>query len=185
MSNRNILIILILVLVLSTVGYALFFKGGFDAELAEVEMQLKETRDKFNKASKAQRDLERITSLKEQRIEELEKVKERVINRNQFSQIPQLFKELTRKHNLKLVDFTPMFDLYQADTSTAAIKAMPFTITVEGKYLNIGTFLEDWPTFKYYLVSDGILAHKNRRDKTDKLAVDIVGRLYAWNNGQR
>ena len=136
---------------------------------------------KFDNAKHALSELEKIEVDLLKQNEELKKINDRFIKKDQLSTITVKIRNITRDSNLKLLDFTPLFKIYFADTTSAPVKALPFSITVKGKFLDIGRFVENWKNLDFYMKPEEIVVDK-LLSNSNELEANITGRLYAWSN---
>jgi Tfp pilus assembly protein PilO len=183
MSTKNIFVLLLISFAVSLLvfNYAIYDPAEQEKEL--LQKQLLETENKFNNANHAKLELENIREKLNLENEKLEKIKLKFITKNELSSITFQMRDRTKKHKLKLIGFTPIFEQYFADTSKALVKALPFSITLSGKFIDIGKFIESWANFNFYIVPDEIHLVK-MNNKTNNLEAVIVGRFYAWSNTQ-
>ena len=179
MSSKNVFIILLVGFILSTIAYNYGFYIPIEEEQAAIEKQLRQTINKFNTASHAKQDLEHIREMLVDEKEVLSNIQSKFIKKSDLSSITFQMRDKTREHRLSLIDFTPVFKYYLADTSKFPVKPLPFSITVSGNFLDIGKFLESWENLDFYIIPDEVhLAKLN--SKTNKLEAIIIGRFYAW-----
>ena len=181
MLNRNIFIGIILCCALIISGFFVFIYNPKEEEQENIKQALLDTENKFNAAKRAVNDLNKIKLTLAEQQENLNSVKRRFIRNEELSSITVKIRNFTRSNNLKLVDFTPLFKNYFADTSTAEVKALPFSITVEGRFLDIGRFVEGWENLDFYMVPDEITA-RTSLSRSNLLEATVTGNLYAWAN---
>lgn len=183
MSSKKVFIIVLLSAVVMVLGFNYSLLNPVENEKALLQKQLRETINKFNNANHAKRDLENLREKLMLENKKLDAIKNRFILKNELSAVTSQMRDMTKKHKLKLIDFTPVFKFYFADTSKTPVKALPFSITVTGKFINIGKFIESWDNFNFYIVPDEIHLIK-MNSKTNNLEAMIVGRFYAWSRSQ-
>jgi len=183
MLTRNIFIGLLSFCIVALITFYLFIYTPQEQEKTDINSELQATLNKFNKAKFAMTELNKIQAELVNQEEELNRFNSRFIARSQLTRITIKIRNFTAKYNLKLVDFTPLFNIYFADTSRAPIRALPFSVTVEGKFLDIGKYLENWERQDFFMIPDEIFV-KELPARTNVLEANITGRLYAWANNQ-
>ncbi len=183
MTSKNIFLILLLGFVAIVFAFNFVIYSPIEQEQELLEKQLLETKNKFNNANHAKLDLKNIREKLANENNKLEDIKQKFITKSELSSITFKMRDRTREFNLKLIDFTPVFKFYFADTSKTPVKALPFSVTVSGKFVDIGKFIESWNSFNFYVVPDELEIVK-MNNKTNKLEAIIVGRFYAWSKDQ-
>ena len=183
MLNRNIFIGLLSFCITALLVFYLFIYTPQEQKKTDINFELQATLKKFNKAKFAMTELNKIQAELVNQEKELNRFNARFIDRSQLTRITIKIRNFTQTYGLKLVDFTPLFNIYFADTSRVPIKALPFSITVEGKFLDIGEYLENWERQDFYMIPDEIFV-KELSARTNVLEANITGRLYAWANNQ-
>ena len=183
MITRNIFIGLLSFCLAALIAFYLFIYIPQEQEKTDINSELQATLKKFDKARFAMTELNKIQAELVNQEEELNRFNARFIDRSQLTRITIKIRNFTQKYNLKLVDFTPLFNIYFADTSRAPIKALPFSVTVEGKFLDIGRYLENWERQDFFMIPDEIFVNE-LSSRTNVLKANITGRLYAWANNQ-
>lgn len=183
MLSRNIFFGLLIFCMAILSSFYVFIYNPKQEKNNQLREQLQATKNNFNSAKRAEKDLKNIQELYEKQKGELQSVKDRFINKNNLSEITRRIRRITAESNLKLVDFTPIFTQYFADTSNSNIKPLPFSISVKGGFLDIGKFIEGWEDKEFHIVPDGIyLDRVNAR--SNELEANITGYLYAWVSDQ-
>jgi Tfp pilus assembly protein PilO len=179
MSSKNVFIILLFGFIASAFAFNYGLYRPIETEQEAIENQLRRTIKKFNTARHAKRDLEHTREMLFHEKEILADIQSKFIKKGDLSSITFQMRDKTREYKLLLIDFTPVFKYYLADTSNSPVKPLPFSITVSGKFLDIGKFIESWEKFDFYIIPDEIHLSKFS-SKTNKLEATIVGRFYAW-----
>jgi len=183
MSSKQLFLVLIFVFVALVAAFQILIYNPKIDDRDQLKENIKQTASKFKDAKLAEKDLESIHFKLENEQENLEEIKDKFIIKNQLSDISLRMKEITSDYNLKLIDFTPAFQNYFSDTSKAPIKQLPFSITVSGKYLDIGKYLESWNQLEFYIIYKNISIEK-KNPKSNIVESDITGLLYAWTKGR-
>jgi len=178
--GKKIFITLSLSLVLIIGGWILFINHSQGQRLAEVNLQLKIISTKVWNARKAKSSLDLMKTKYEEEQKNLIKEQTRFINKNNLSLVAEKLQIFAKKNNLKLMDFAPLLDSYFSEPKQKKIVTLPINIGINGRYLDIGRFLENLPTLPFYLVADEILL-KRVSPKQNILRAEIKAKLYAWN----
>jgi len=183
MLSRKIFIGLLFLCAVVLSAFYIFLYSPQQREKMKIESELQETSDKFSKANLALNELQHTQKVLKEKKAEINEINARFIEREQLRKITLKIRNFTQDYNLRLIDFTPLFNLYFADTSAAPIKALPFSVIVRGKFLEIGRYLENWERREFFMIPDEIKVRKYNT-RTDVLEATITGRLYAWVNDQ-
>ncbi len=179
MNAKNLFYIMLLGFTLAIITGILFYYNPSGEELAEVEKELSVNTGRFNNASHANRDIANVKMKYEEGLESLKKIERRFIYRKELADITARLQHHARKFDLELIDFTPIFRVYFADTSSSPVKRLPFTLTVSGSYLDIGRFIESWPDMAFFITPGQLYLGKTGK-KSNRIEADITGLLYAW-----
>ncbi len=179
MNAKNLFFIMLVGFTLIIISGILFYYNPATEKLAEVEKELKVNTSRFNNASHANRDITNVKLKYEERQESLRKIEKRFIYRKELGNITEKLQGHAQRYGLRLIDFTPIFRVYFADTSSSPVKRLPFTLTVSGSYLDIGRFLESWPDMEFFITSGQLYLGKTGK-KSNRIEADITGLLYAW-----
>ena len=81
---------------------------------------------------------------------------------------------------MRLMDFSPAFDSYFSNSKYDRIIALPIELGVEGKYLDVGRFIENWDQLPFYLVADELSIERTEYDPR-VLKAQVKSLLYTWN----
>ena len=179
MLNRTIFFSLLFLSALISSAFYFFLYSPKAEEQLELNDQLEETMQKFNKAKLALGDLKNAEKIMDKQKIELERINGKIIESDQLSKITIKIRNFTHDYNLKLIDFTPIFEQYFSDTTNNPIKALPFSVTVKGKFLDLGRYLENWENRDFFMIPDEIFV-KELNSRTNQLEAKITGSLYAW-----
>ncbi|MCB0283674.1 MAG: type 4a pilus biogenesis protein PilO [Calditrichaeota bacterium] len=183
MLTRNLFFGLLLIVAVLIGSFYLLIYTPKQNNIDRLKQELNQTVNKFNSAKRAENDLENIRGSLTVEQNNLEKLSTRFIKKNNLSDITMKIRKNTRESNLELIDFTPIFKEYFSDTSTADIKALPFSITVKGRYLEIGRFIDGWENLDFFMIPDEIYLNR-MSSSSNLLEANITGHLYAWANIQ-
>lgn len=183
MLSKKIFIALIFAMVLVIISFFLFMYNPKQEDMMVLQSDLQRTMNKFREAKQAESDLDNIYTEYDNQMHQLDLVKSRFINKNNLNEVTLKISEETKKFNLELLEFTPIFKLYFADTLNSDIKTLPFSIKVKGRFFEIGRFIENWDQFSFHIIPDEINL-KRVSTKTNELQAEITGYLYAWSKVQ-
>ena len=183
MSNKNIFIALFSVLITLVLVFQFLIYLPKDDEKEQLKADLKLTANKFNTAKLAEKDLENIRLKLHEQEKKLEAIKGKFIYKNQLRDITGRMQQITKGYNLRIADFTPELQSSFSDTSTVSAGPLPFSITVSGKYMDIGKYLESWSDLEFYIMHEEIFIRK-KNPKQNILEAEIIGNLYAWSKGR-
>ncbi len=173
----------ILLSILLGVGFLLWYTivdRSQQNELQSLNRQLEVLSGKVRKARMAQMNMKIMEKKFEAEKRKLEHVKTRFISRNDLTEVTDTLKVFSKKYHLELMDFAPAFDEYFSDTKEKKISTLPISITVEGSYLRIGRFLENWPKLPFYLVAEEVTLERTEK-QSNTLSAQINASLYTWN----
>ena len=147
-------------------------------ELNQINILLTETSQKVSMARNAQINLEKIRERFEIEQSKLKKERSKFVRRDELGKVTKALRNLAKKHNLKLVDFSPGLKNY-FEEKKAKIVPMPLSITLIGRYIEIGKFIEEWETLPFYLIPRELTLEKVDKYGYDVQAV-IETKLYTW-----
>jgi len=146
-----------------------------------VEDRVNLTSAKLNSAKKAQLDLSSIQKRLTEEQFELENVKKRFLKKNELEKATAQTDALAKQFNLKLKEFSPVLESYLASSGqNKKIQGYPLVITVEGRYVNIGKFIDNWENLPFYMTPYE-LKIKRVEEGRNELQAMISGTLYAFN----
>lgn len=181
MLRKKFSYILSVLLIAILVMWFIFFYYPKSIEIDKIKFQIREMRNDLASASQANVDIEKIENrlLEEQKA--FEEARSRFVERDDLAKVSRKIDEFARGYNLRMTDFAPVFEDYFADTSKNVIKVLPLAITVRGKYMDIGKFIENWGSLPFYLEPKGILIERFTQTSND-LKATISSQLYSWNH---
>lgn len=178
--EKRIFLILSIALILGFFGWYLFVDLNQQNQLNKVETQLKEISLKVRKARLAQMNMSTIEQKFKKEKKRLEHVKMRFISRNDLSLVADTLNAFAKKHSLKLMDFSPAFEQYFSEDKQKKISTLPIDISVQGRYLKIGKFIENWPGLPFYIVAEEVTLERVEQ-QSNLLSAKIKALLYTWN----
>ncbi|MEO0004624.1 MAG: type 4a pilus biogenesis protein PilO [candidate division WOR-3 bacterium] len=151
-ERRVVLIGLVIYIVLGVVAWFLLYQPRIAArqkaaqEIAELRKELEETKARIAK-------MPELRQHKEQLETEISSIWARVVPR---SEMLGLFRKLAQEAERKRVHFleiTPpgLDTLLQEEGPGAQVRPVPFLVTVQGRYLDIGRYVEDLNSYPYFV----------------------------------
>ncbi|GAB4371669.1 MAG: hypothetical protein Kow0042_14560 [Calditrichia bacterium] len=180
MTVQRIFIALLIIFTLSCVlWYVLVYQPLVGEELQK-KKQLAELHNQLKQARVAEKDLEAVQSRFKEKEKELAEVKSRFIDKKDLSRVTDALRKSAERFDLKIVDFTPVLDSYFNDNGKGKIKPLPIMLTVRGRYIQIGKFLEEWHSLDFYLVPYQIFLEKMEANQ-NTLRASIMSNLYTLN----
>ena len=178
MRNKFFISVLLL-FVLSWSGWYYFFSVHLQTALETTETELNNIIDKVDKANMAKNNYQEMTNKYSEQSALLASVKSKFIHKSEISTVASKLKLFARKYNVELMDFSPAFDKYFEVKTQEKISLLPLELSVRGRYLSIGAFLENWPELPFYLTQDE-LALWRIEEKQNDLNAEIKASLYIW-----
>lgn len=116
------------------------------AEVARLSRELAETRERV-------KGIGRLRA----RVAELEAAEAafaaRVVPRSDLLPVMQQLAKLAQEARVRFVEIAPpgLDTLLQQESPTAPLRAVPFVVTVQGRYLDIGKYVESLKDFSYFV----------------------------------
>ncbi|MGQ9678168.1 MAG: type 4a pilus biogenesis protein PilO [bacterium] len=152
LERRVVIIGLIVYIVLGLAAWFLLYQPRINArrkaakEIAELRKELEETRARIAQ-------MPRLRVKKEQLEQEIGDIWARVVPR---SEMLGLFRRISREAENKRVHFLeivpPGLDtLLQEEGPSAQVRPVPFLVTVQGRYLDIGRYLQELGNYQYFV----------------------------------
>ncbi|RMI14679.1 MAG: hypothetical protein D6681_04715, partial [Calditrichaeota bacterium] len=108
---------------------------------------------------------------------ELANIRAGFIRSQHLSTFTRSVEELAQTHRLKLVDFSPAVENFLQDSVKTPVRPLPLSMVVEGRYLDIGAFLEAWQNFPVYVTIEGIAIEKVEGSPV-RVRATVRARLY-------
>lgn len=181
MFKKKFSYILSALLLAVMVGWFILFYYPKKIEIDKIKFRIKEMHKELTSANQANVDLENIETklLKERK--KFDNVRLKFVRKDDLTSVSKKMEDFARKNNLRLIDFAPVFEDYFADTTETEIKELPLDITVRGRYLEIGRFIENWENLPFYLEANKISIQRYTPSSND-LKATISSKLYSWNN---
>jgi len=180
MSIRHLFLTLLGLQTLMIVIWYFAFYSPQNKELHELEDNVNLTFAKLKSAKKAQLDLNSIQQRLTEEQLDLENVRSRFLKKNQLEKATAQLEKMARQHDLKLTEFSPILENYLASSEqNQEIRGYPLVITVEGRYINIGKFIDNWERLPFYMTPEEIKL-KRKEEGSNELQAMVSGILYAF-----
>lgn len=152
-ERRVVLIGLVIYIVLGVTAWFLLYQPKIVArqkaaqQIAELQKELDETKARIAQMSKLRQHKEQLEA-------EISGIWARVVPR---SEMLGLFRQLAQEAEQKRVHFLeiipPGLDtLLQEEGPSAQVRAVPFLVTVQGRYLDIGRYVENLNYYPYFVM---------------------------------
>lgn len=151
--QRRVLIIGSAILIVIIIFFVVFLYRPQFAQRAKIEEQVSELKKQLKEYEAMVKDIDRlrkqVISLEDARTEFMSKVAPRA---ELLTIVRQLIK-LAEPHQLVFVEIHPpgLDTLNYNERPDAPVSPVPFIITVQGRYIEIGRFLEKLKDFPYYI----------------------------------
>ncbi len=180
MTAQKVFLVLFLILVVGGVGWYVFLYQPISLQAENLKLEYQNLSEKLEKAQNARLNLKKIAEQLELSRQQLREVQNRFITQEDLSRVADDLKRLAQKHGIELKDFTPLLKAYFNRSKEGKISPLPIVLLVEGRYLAVGRYLEDWENFDYYLVPKQISIEK-MNPESNQLTVTIFCDLYIRN----
>ncbi|HGY55829.1 MAG TPA: hypothetical protein ENK44_09015 [Caldithrix abyssi] len=179
--EKKIFTILLAVLLIISLSWYLFIYSRQKATLEDIESNLRVVAHKLKNAQQAQQNMKLIEENLKKKQENLTNERNRFISESDLPEVTEKLKSFAREYNLELTDFSSSFESLLESEKKTKIAPLALSLTVKGKYLDIGRFLEHWPTLPFYLIPERFNIKRAGED-TNILDATISATLYIWNN---
>jgi len=176
---QRIFLILIIVLVVFSVGWFMLVYQPLQLEIKAKHRQLTQLSQKIHNAQNANINLKNVEKRAENAQKELEEIRQKFVNRDDLSRVTKQLQQLAIRYNVEITDFSPVLDSYFDDSGNESIKPLPIVLTVIGRYLEIGRFIENMKSLNFYLTPQEFLIEKIDPENND-LEATITCNLYTW-----
>lgn len=181
MARREVFITLVVLLFGGLLLWFVFLYQPQKLEAEQLENQLKAVRNKLKNANRANLDIQNVETKLLEEQKGLETIKTRFIEKAELAKVSEKMREVSKQYKLKMTDFAPVLENYFADTISAKISDLPLMITVQGKYLDVGQFIENWKNLPFYITPEEISITRIKSQSND-LETKIMCKIYAWNH---
>lgn len=178
MSKKKFYTLLVAYVILFFAWYMFIYLPQVQ-KLEEVNVKLNEVSQQVSMARNAQINLNNIKKHFNKEQLRLQEEKAKFVKRDQLGKVTKELRNLAKKYNLKLVDFSPGLKDYFAATGEAIVP-LPLSITFVGRFISIGKFIEEWKSLPFYLIPEEMTMERLDKNGYDIQAV-IEAKLYTWN----
>ncbi len=143
------------------------------AEAAEVQKELDETRERVKQTPRLR-----------QRVAELQEANAafsaRVMPRSEMLTMLRRLASIAAQYRVRFLEIAPpgLDTLLQEETSSNPLRSVPFYATVQGRYIDVGKYIESLDKFPYFVrVPDVEVA--GREDLRPEVEMKLLVNLYA------
>jgi len=178
--EKKVFIGITILIFLSYLGWSIMIDSTQQEKLRQVEEQLNDISLKLNRARNAQINLGKIQDKYNQDQKKLAQERTRFVSKNDLSIVTAKLKRFAAAYKLELMDFAPGLDSYFSANPNDKIISLPIDISVNGRYLDIGKFLENWHKLPFYLIAENISIERVEKD-SNTLKATVSASLYTWN----
>ena len=180
MKEKKLFIIFFVLILAGFLYWYLYVDLRQSQELNQINTDLKRIIKKVEKAKLAKNNISKLKDKYEQEQKKLLLEKERFVNRNDLSLVTKELKNFAVKNKLTLLDFAPAFTSYFSDSTKEKVSTLPIEIKVQGKYFDIGHFIEGWEHLPFYLIARDLEIARTEQG-SNLLNAKIIAVLYTWN----
>lgn len=178
LERKVLLIALGICVVLALAAFFLLYQPRVKArqdnasQAAELQRQLDETRARVKGIGRLRERVAELTQANAQFIA-------RVVPRSQMLSMLRQLAQLAADRKVRFLEIAPpsLDTLMQQETPTAPLRTVPFLVTVQGRYIDIGQYVESLDKFPYFVrVPDfEVNAREDIRPEVEaKLLVNLV-----------
>ncbi len=178
MSKRRFFVTLGIYIVLVFLWYGFIYVPQTE-RLNQINIELNNIAQKVMMARNAQINLDMMKKRFEEEQKRLEQEQSKFIKRDELGKVTKALSQLANRYNLKLVDFSPGLKNY-FEVKEGRIVPLPLSITLIGRYVQIGKFIEEWNSLPFYLIPQELTLERLDKNGYDLQAV-IETKLYTWN----
>ncbi len=179
MTKKRFFIKIISVIFLIFVWYYFLYLPQINT-ISQLEVKLLEYDNKVEVARNAKINILNMRSRYQVEQQRLETEQAKFIKKQDLGKVTRQLQQLAQKFNLKLVDFSPEFRDY-FDKQDEKIIPLPLSITLIGRFLAIGKFIEEWEKLPFYLIPESLILERLDKNGIEIQAV-IEAQLYTWND---
>lgn len=181
MSTQRLFIILSSAFLISSIGWYFLIYQPIRVKTGQTEQEVHKMSLNLTKARRAEKDLQHLEIRLKNAQTELEKIKQRFINRKKMVRVTNELQKKAEEYDLIINDFSPILDSYFESSRNHKIKPLPIVINLTGRYLQIGKFLESLDQLDFYLIPNEFTIEK-LDPESDDLTATIFCILYTWNS---
>jgi len=179
--QKKIFIIQLAALILIGLGWYFLWFERQEKRLLTEQTKLDQVSDKLKNARNANINIRHIEEKFKEQQARLDQEKSKFIRKDQLSQVTSSMNTFASQYDVRLMDFTSTDENFILSGQTSKVIALPIMITVHGDYLQIGRYIENWPTLPFYVIPD-MITIKRIQEGQNLLEAQISARLYTWND---
>lgn len=180
LGERKVIIVgLVVYLLLGLAALLLFYQPRFKAhrkastEAAELRRQLQETLERVKQTPQLRQRKARIEA-------EIADIWARIVPRSEMLLMLRRLATEARSNRVNFLEILPpgLDTLLQEENPATPVRPIPFTVTVQGRYLDIGRYIEGLTDFPYFVrVPD--LEVSGREDIRPEVEAKLLLNIYA------
>lgn len=179
LERRVLLVGLIVCLLLGVIAAFVLYRPRIQArqvnaaEVASLKKQLDETRERVKGIGRLR---ERVAQLQETNAAFVA----RVIPRSQMLSMLRQLAQLASDRKVRFMEIQPpgLDTLLQQESPTSPLRSVPFTVTVQGRYMDVGQYVESLDKFPYFVRVPDFEVNA-REDIRPEVEVKLLVNLYA------
>jgi len=179
LKSQKVFLVLVILLVVAVVGWFTFIYQPDTVELKKLQLKLAAMNAKLQTAQVAQKDLDYIEKRLEKAKTDLSAIESRIVDRKNLSAVTEELRKISGNYDLEITDFTPVIDAYFEKDRNDKVRPLPIVMTVTGRFLRVGEFIESWDNLDFYLVPREIIVEK-LDPASNVLTATITTNLYTW-----
>ncbi len=177
LKPQRVFLILVIGYILGLGGWYLLVYQPRVLEGREMDTAWEQIHQVLERVNLALHSLETTRKTLQQEKTELANIRAGFIRSQHLSTFTRSVEELAQTHRLKLVDFSPAVENFLQDSVKTPVRPLPLSMVVEGRYLDIGAFLEAWQNFPVYVTIEGIAIEKVEGSPV-RVRATVRARLY-------
>jgi len=152
-----------------------------EKNVEQVVIHSEQNLEKLKSAQQAQINIRKIEEKFKAEQSNLNRERTRFIYKDELPKVTTELNDFANEYNLKLMDFTSSFEIYFQDPGEKKIISLPIIVTVHGRYIDIGKFIENWHNLSFYLIADQISIERIE-ENSNLLEAKITAKLYTRSN---
>jgi Tfp pilus assembly protein PilO len=167
--------------VVGTVLWYVFIYIPLSGEIKTSKILLAGLNQKLRSVRQAESQLKNVEDRLMNAKMDLDVVKAHFVHRKNLADIIKKIRRVSENFNLYVTDFSPVIDSFLENKEDGIIKILPVAVTIKGRYLQIGKFLENFDNLDFYLTPQKITIEKLNL-ASNELTATITCNLYTWND---
>jgi Tfp pilus assembly protein PilO len=179
--QKKIFIIQLVALILVGAGWYFLWFERQEKKLLSEQGKLEQISDKLKNARNANINIRHIEEKFKEQQARLDQEKSKFIRKDQLTIVTSSMNSFAGQYDVRLMDFTSTDENFMLSGQTTKVIALPIMITVHGDFINIGRYIENWPTLPFYVIPEMITISRLQEGQ-NLLQAQISARLYTWND---